>query len=194
MGYRQISFPCQYCFTRSVRSLNYATEPEEHRTSVLNSLRRLGHQVVQTRAKRQSRRVLRFFVRVTQACVYNYVFLFALKALNCLLNPAVVGSNREFHATPFRCPYSPRVQLHEPTSVRTLQIPNAAERVRTHVNTDTLVEMDLIALLLRLLCLQQVERPEFPTREDNRIMRYKSGHHHHHHHHHHHYHQAIIQY
>ena len=59
-----------------------------------------------------------------------------------------------------------RVQPHSPTPVSTLKVPNIGSHtiVWTHENTEKWV-----ALFLWLLCLTQVRRPEFPSR-DNEVL------------------------
>ena len=55
--------------------------------------------------------------------------------------------------TLLRCPYSPRVQSHAPTSVRTLKIPNTGSHtlVCTDENTARTDSLEWVGLLLRLL-------------------------------------------
>ena len=70
----------------------------------------------------------------------------------------------------FRIPYrvctTLRVQLHSSTSARTLQISNIGSHaiIWTPENTYTHWQK-WVALLLQLLCLTQVRRPEFPARD-----------------------------
>ena len=75
--------------------------------------------------------------------------------------------------TLLRCLYSPRVQSHALTSARTLKIPSTSSHttVWTYENTAQTEGMG-IALLLRLLCLSKVRRPEFPKRDNiNEVLK-----------------------
>ena len=69
------------------------------------------------------------------------------------------------------CPYSPCVQSHASTSVCTSKIQNTGchTSVWTHECLDKRNYyahwLEWVALLLRLLCLTWVRRPEFPTRD-----------------------------
>ena len=72
--------------------------------------------------------------------------------------------------TLLRCPCSPRVQSHASTSVRAFKIPNTGSHtiVRTCTRKHYTHWQEWVELLLRLLCLTRVRRPESFFRKGQR--------------------------
>ena len=75
--------------------------------------------------------------------------------------------------TLLRCSYSPRVQSHASTYVRTLKISNTGSYIPLFGHAKICTHWQKwVALLLRLLCLTWVRRPELPAR-DSEVLKNK---------------------